>query len=425
MKKPVSAKTVQERTLQAATASVDSTPLTIEDLKKHTPPSPAAGRLSFDFHGVAGHAGGSDRSVVSLLEKAEKSPPAGFKLAPLVFSRISKEQNKEIYREFETIVQPAFLKFLAGNHADDLKKLGICEYGIARMGSGLLPIDKSGRHYDVSVDHVIERAGSGKMGLEKEIDPLMPPGSPPTYKVNHFENFILLPQKIHDFKNAINMLQDTPGRAVGTSTWCFMLLPDERDEKNPRFVHTGGAADDPYTAVLRELTPQDLSSQIFHALNRINATFPAFFSAPEVRAAIDETTQVFAIGHDLPKDRVFSQDFVTYVFEAALNGTAQAETWHKEIKPLVGDLYRSVKTFREQYAETGHARKNVVSGFYKVCGGWRMRTARRLISNLPKGIFPDERAYLRAANHLAQDKLKDIPYTPPRNSGTAGHSPKR
>ncbi len=158
-------------------------------------------------------------------EKIVASVPNGFKLTPVLYSKIKQEENDKIMAEYRGRVRRNFLIYLANNHADELSALGICQHGIDRMKKGLDPADKDDLRYDISTDHIIERGGGGKLSLEKAVDPLLPPGTQPTYKVNHINNFILLPEQIHEFKNALNGLQKVSNIQRGQSAWILMLVP--------------------------------------------------------------------------------------------------------------------------------------------------------------------------------------------------------
>jgi len=159
-------------------------------------------------------------------EKLMASVPKGFRLTPVLYSRITPEQNAEVFAEYNKRVRPDFLHYLAHNHAAELSALGICQHGIDRMKKGLDPADASGSLYSLNIDHIVERAGGGNWSLQKAVDPQMPAGSPPTFLVNHFSNFILLPKKIHNYKNDLNALQKASFTPYGESRWVLMLVPE-------------------------------------------------------------------------------------------------------------------------------------------------------------------------------------------------------
>jgi hypothetical protein len=166
-----------------------------------------------------------------LFEQMLKEVPKGFRLSPVLYSRISKDDKEKVTQEYTYNVRPRFLKFLAEQHAEELKDLGICDHGIERMRYGLDPTNKDGVHYSVNVDHIIERNGSGAWGVQKEQDPDQPSANA-KFHPNHFGNFILLPEKIHEFKNELNDLQKASETPLGQSRWILMMIP----ERNATFT---------------------------------------------------------------------------------------------------------------------------------------------------------------------------------------------
>lgn len=169
-----------------------------------------------------------DKALAELrtFERIVANPPKGFRLAPVLYSRISAKQNDKIYTQYATYVRRDFMRFLAENHADELSALGIAPEGIKRMKTGLDPVDASGRGYAVNVDHIIQRGGGGLASMQEEVDPQRPPGSKPTYRVNHFSNFILLPKQVHELKNTLNDIQDATQTPLGQNKWVLMLVPE-------------------------------------------------------------------------------------------------------------------------------------------------------------------------------------------------------
>lgn len=159
-------------------------------------------------------------------ERIISSVPNGFRLEPVLYTRIKYEQNADVYNEYVSYVRADFMRFLANNHADELKELGICEQGIAQMKQGLDPRSEAGVFYDINIDHIIERNGGGKLSQTRSVDPDKPAGSLPTYETNHFNNFVLLPLRVHDMKNDLNGLQEAATTPPGQSRWILMLVPE-------------------------------------------------------------------------------------------------------------------------------------------------------------------------------------------------------
>lgn len=201
-----------------------------------------------------------NRSVTQLvdIDRILADVPKGFKLVPVYYSRISQAQNEIVHNEYSFHVRPSFLKFVANNHADDLRKLGICENGINRMKKGLDAADVNGEMYDLSIDHIIERSGGGYFSTTKTKD-VLNPNEPERFPVNHFGNFILLTEKIHRFKNELNSIQKIAD--VGDGKWMLMMIPD-RNEKQAGFVCPAQDAGHPLAGV--DKRPMDIFRKISH-----------------------------------------------------------------------------------------------------------------------------------------------------------------
>lgn len=179
------------------------------------------------------------KRVADNFEDALKKLPADWRIVPVLYTRIEKLDNADVWTEFNLEVQPRFLKWLAETRAEELRAMGICDFGIGRMKFGLFPCDEQGNYYPVSIDHLIERSGSGKMGMTRGKDPLAPADMPETCQVNWFSNLYLVSTKLHAVKNAINEPQDLSRRlSPGDSGYGVMALP-VRDPENPKFCHTG------------------------------------------------------------------------------------------------------------------------------------------------------------------------------------------
>jgi hypothetical protein len=173
----------------------------------------------------------SQKDKLQKFEQALENIPPQFTLSEVIYTRISKEQNEKTEREYSDYVRPRFLMFLADKFPAELKKLGICEHGIKRMKNGLDPADQDRAVYNMTVDHIIERSGSGKWGHDQELDESIHNGHRKTYKVNHFSNLILLPASLHDgIKNAINEVQELPHLKPGDTSWAMMMITRGRTE---------------------------------------------------------------------------------------------------------------------------------------------------------------------------------------------------
>jgi hypothetical protein len=270
----VSAETITE---------ITSSPGFVPPGKSPTPPSPEEiiqrtrkeldERIVKFTRSLAGNLSEEDRRrATESLEKARfqrkqfdqllNEVPEGFKLVPVYYSKITQDQNGAVHDEYLSNVRARFLKFIGENHADAARALGVCEYGIERMKMGLDPTDKDGRQYDMNIDHIIERAGSGLWANSKEKDPDQKPEVEDKFRQNHFGNLILIPTKIHDYKNTLNGLQKIGTLQPGEGRWILMMTP-ERSEQKPAFIcppQTPGSRWDVLST--REKDP---SSEIHHA----------------------------------------------------------------------------------------------------------------------------------------------------------------
>ena len=128
-----------------------------------------------------------------------------------------KEVKQAIEREFNLIGQPAFLKYLAATHKDQLQGIGIGEHGLSCMKIGLLPHDEEGRPYPVNIDHISDRAGAGDH----------------TDDVNSFDNLVLIHLPIHSLKTAFTHAQT---RKIDEPTPILTLTPPGEPEQRSKIL---------------------------------------------------------------------------------------------------------------------------------------------------------------------------------------------
>lgn len=245
----------------------------------------------------------SHGEAVSHLQEFDKivaNVPKGFRLAPVLYSRNKFDQNDDVYIEFELRIRAEFLRFLAEQHADELRSLGICESGIALMKEGKEPLDEAGHFYDINIDHIIERSGSGTMGTTQDIDPARAPGSPPSYRVNHFSNFILLPVQIHQIKNKLNELQRTSEVPPGHVQWVLMMVPEATPGHSGYVAQPQGDTGELGTTSLNlqahYVDPISASTAMIHRLDRLikkSETSPEQKEKmqPFIASALDEAAE--------------------------------------------------------------------------------------------------------------------------------------
>lgn len=176
-----------------------------------------------DFLSVLEHAsGGKAKNIDKLLTTIAAIPPE-MDIITLAYTKITPEQNNAVWAEFQAHSEPAFYRHLAANHADELKGAGFCDYAISCLERGLSPTTADGMPYNVDVDHVVERAGGGRMSLEKSVDPAT--GGSETFPVNHIGNLCLIMKSWHHTKNDLNGAQNIGATPVGDTRMLCMALP--------------------------------------------------------------------------------------------------------------------------------------------------------------------------------------------------------
>lgn len=227
------------------------------------PDVPDIDALSSEFNLKSKHA----RKLSEAIEKL----PDGMDLVPVMYTKIPSEQNRDIMDEFAGGVERDFYRYLARHHSEDLRQAGFCDHAIEQMGRGRPPANESGQLYNYDVDHVIERAGSGQLGLEKEKDPDLE-GDILTYPVNHMANFFFLPREVHEIKNEINKYQlmnieDGESRII----WMAVPNPDHhplpfysRDDQYGPSIEHGNAASASYVAMTASTHVAELSRRSFN-----------------------------------------------------------------------------------------------------------------------------------------------------------------
>lgn len=172
---------------------------------------------------------------IKTLDDLKQELPEGMTLVPVLYSKVETDQNRRVLSEYGGHVRKKFLKFLAHNHADELKRMGICDHGLACMKRGLDPAKRGGGLYDVSVDHIVERSGGGRLSHNRSVDEMSSSGHK-VFEVNHFSNLILLPRRVHEFKNDLNAAQGVNDIKPGQKQWVLMMVP-VRSKHNPNFAY--------------------------------------------------------------------------------------------------------------------------------------------------------------------------------------------
>jgi hypothetical protein len=176
-----------------------------------------------DFLTVLDQISGSKAKNIDKLLTGIANVPAEMNLITLAYTKVPPDQNKDVWQEFQSRAEPAFYRHLAANHADELKAAGFCDYALSCLARGLSPTTEDGMPYNVDVDHVVERAGGGKMSTEKSVDPVT--GGPATYPINHIGNLCLIMKSWHHTKNDLNGAQNIGATPVGETRMLCMAVP--------------------------------------------------------------------------------------------------------------------------------------------------------------------------------------------------------
>ncbi|MCE9508206.1 MAG: hypothetical protein K8R48_07860 [Alphaproteobacteria bacterium] len=317
--------------------------------------------------------------------------PKGFRLTPVLYSKIEHDHNDQVYDEFKKEVRRNFLKYVAAHHADELARLGICPHGLERMKKGLDPADENDMLYEVNIDHIIERSGGGKMSLQKAPDPLQP-GSGKTYLVNHFDNLILLPEHVHEAKNMLNDAQQAAQTPYGDSKWVLMLIP-ETGPAQSGFV----AAPQDQTHYLHglNLRQQDAAKRISHAsfvADQLQQALQEFRQNPGIdgmlktaeSVAVRQQKTVVNMMQEEEKSGAVKKPSLKDVFNAAVaKSPAQKDMLENSVKPVMNDVARQIKAAFDEVSARPGANDENYRNFIHFYQGKKIGGVRQGIENLP------------------------------------------
>lgn len=329
----------------------------------------------------------NDRQV---FETALKEVPEGFKLVPVLYSKITQEQNAAIHHEYIANVRSRFLQFVGENYADAARALGVCETGIERMKQGLDPADKEGRPYEMNIDHIIERAGSGLWANGKAKDPDQKSEVEDKFRQNHFGNLIFIPEKIHNYKNMLNGLQRIGNLQPGESKWILMMVP-ERNELNAGFIcppQTPGSRWD-----VLAVRPKDPFRDVNHAdfvIKQTNERIREFRSNPMVEKVLQTIEEVAGRYKqrpaDMADDMVKGRRSLSKIFNDVLEHDEAARETEKLLRPVLKEAAASLlKAFDSTVDNLGTPVKGPkllasFAGFYR---GGAMKTLCDQAARLP------------------------------------------
>lgn len=315
--------------------------------------------------------------------------PEGFALVPVYYSKISQTENHAVHDEYLSNVRTRFLRFIGENHADAARALGICEHGIERMKLGLDPADEQGRQYEMNIDHIIERAGSGLWAAGKEKDPDQKVEVEDKFRQNHFGNLILIPTKIHDYKNTLNGIQRIGNLEPGEGKWILMMTPQRSDE-SPAFIcppQTPGSRWD-----VLAVKEKDPFTEIHHA------DFVVKQAADRVRELRDNpvadkalnTIEEVALRYkrdvaEMAHDKIKGRPSLSKIFNDVLEHDEQARETEKMLGPALQEAAQKIAHAFDGVADNlaGAQGKRLLQNFNGFFRGRTVTTLRENASKLP------------------------------------------
>jgi hypothetical protein len=324
-------------------------------------------------------------------EEILKTVPEGFRLVPVLYSKITYEQNCDVKDQYQDKVRRDFLRFLAAEHSEELRAMGICENGIKRMKQGLDPANEQGQLYHTSVDHIVERSGGGKFSMEMDVDPLRHTAEAVlSYKVNHFDNFILLPDQIHRFKNELNDLQKARYVANGQNKWILMLIP-EVTEQHKGFVARPQAPTHPLHGVHKK--PQEILDGIGYVAFMLRQAQQALLQykknelvGPLLKTmdsiALRQKKSVVEIAREEQKEIPAKQGLTAIFNKAVAYDPALYQELENDCKPPITDAAKYLKLSFEA-ATTADAKAQDYREFVKFFTGNNVQAFKRVIAVYP------------------------------------------
>lgn len=304
--------------------------------------------------------------------------PEGFELVPVFYTHTDPNQRLRLQMEYFTNVRGAFLRFLAENHADELRALGVSERGIRRMWDKQDPVDEKGRYYALNIDHVVEQSTSGSWGGSKRPDPLRSGDVGPKYPVNHFSNLVLLPEYIHAIKNRLNVIQRTSFIEFDGPKWVLALVP-KRDGARSGFV---AAPQNIKSLPLRPAFASDKTSEAKEVLTR---TIRMIEDAHRAHEQIRAFTAFCAALPQHAENDTARVEKLRFAFNALVEPGSEPHRFaHRELLPRIGKIVRAVESAMEAVISSEESRKNAtVKSFRVFYQSKKMQRLRNTIACLP------------------------------------------
>jgi len=187
--------------------------------------------------------------------------PEGFELVPvLAHPKNFKGHYEECTKEYDKTIQSQFTKFVAEKYLPYFKKMGVSKYVTRLMQEGFI----LGDAFYASIDHIIERSLAGKLAAKKAKDPNNKENNSYVSLINHFNNLVLIPQKIHNLKNTIRDAQFDL-YPISEPTYMLMLTPKQAGGNDPEFMAQLNPNNQKFGIKIK--TDEEVASSIIEYLN--------------------------------------------------------------------------------------------------------------------------------------------------------------
>ncbi len=164
------------------------------------------------------------------VEKFANKMPKGLNLAPVIYTKISSNDNQKAYKEYNDEPRKAMFILMGTVFKDKAKTMGFDDHAIKRMAGGRSPVSSAGKAYKYNIDHVMERGGAGLLsdGSLKEVDKRASEALGYQIKTrpnNHVDNLTMLRNDDHKIKTKM-VRHQVKGMKNGESRLIVMPVPD-------------------------------------------------------------------------------------------------------------------------------------------------------------------------------------------------------
>lgn len=278
-------------------------------------------------------------------------------------------------------------QYVAANHAEELRALGVSDRGIAQMKARREARNAEGRTLDMDADHIIESEGSGAWALRRGVDP-DDPGGGEKFLVNFFGNFTFLRGREHKGKNRLKRVQMPTKGARAAAQW-YLSWVTVRGPGQSGFVakpQEGGLPPRSMGPVQRLQYIAFCAWQAGEALYRIRSGL----AAETGRRRVD--------------------------LSAAFNGAAQSPVVREQAKVLRAALEEAARQAETAFRETSRDRHIPKQErlYARFRASWRNSAMKKLRATAAAVDFLPEGAGLLAAFRGIDARAAALPKPPPR-----------